>query len=119
MRAAPHPAYGELSGRFFRATAAEYEYEVSLFSYASQGPSGGRRSGSSTVSLGKRWAWQHAVGQVGAVGELSGGDWCAGASVHRSLTLHFACAADGDRLGKVAERSTCRYEATFWTPAAC
>ena len=52
------------------------------------------------------------------MGVLSGGDRCWGAG-DRSLTVRFECSAHADALGHIAERSTCVYEVTLSTAAAC
>ena len=100
----------------------EYRYELCLYKSANQQK---RLSGSrsAAVSLGTRWAWQHraAHGDGGApiVGVLSGGARCAEARVDRSLIVTFVCGTSSEELGKISERSTCVYEVTLTTPAAC
>ena len=143
-RDAPHAAYRALEGLCLRSEAAEYIYELCLFHRATQ--KSGRSSHShATTSLGSTWQWrrrgsQHVIGAhlssfpggsssssrdnkepaddiVEA--ELLGGDMCVAVHFRRSMIVRFVCAADGDRLGAVSERSTCVYEVEVHTPAAC
>lgn len=110
LRAAGATAFGALSGRCFKVAGGEYEYEVCLYSRATQR---GRGKGKAAFSLGREWAWETA----GAVGVLRGGDKC-GAGPKRSVRITFEC-AESEKLGPVSERSTCAYATTLATPAAC
>ena len=101
-----------------------------------------------TISLGRRWTWGASTGVVSGastsvvsgastgvvsdastgvvsgaggaqpMGVFSGGDTCWGVG-DRSLTVRFDCSAHADALGHIAERSTCVYEVTLSTAAAC
>ncbi|EOD12296.1 hypothetical protein EMIHUDRAFT_78643 [Emiliania huxleyi CCMP1516] len=93
-----------------QVAGGEYEYEVCLYSRATQR---GRGKGKAAFSLGREWAWETA----GAVGVLRGGDKC-GAGPKRSVRITFEC-AESEKLGPVSERSTCAYATTLATPAAC
>ena len=143
MRNAPHAAFAALSGRCYQSAQGEYTYEVCLFEHASQKTAGvmhasQRKAG--TISLGRRWTWGASTGVVSGastgvvsgasagvvsgaggaqpMGVFSGGDNCWGVG-DRSLTVRFACSAHADALGHIAERSTCVYEVTLSTAAAC
>jgi hypothetical protein len=134
---APHAAFRALAGKCLMSDegGGEFEYELCLFSSATQrqrhkggaahwlgsklgiGQTHGRgRGNQGGHSLGRRWTWRTRDPPVGV---LSGGDLCVGAGVSRSLVVHFQCASSGERLGKVSEASTCVYEVTISTPAAC
>lgn len=138
-RSGPHPAFGALDGQCLSSSDAEYTYEVCLYRSATQK----KRTGNRGISLGHAWSWGP-PGKRGALsalarfnptrrssvaassedgggiqGVLTGGEPCAGAHVDRSMIIKFVCSAEGDRLGKVSERSTCVYECELHTPAAC
>lgn len=124
-RTAPHAAYKALDGQCFHSSepGSEFTYEICLYKSASQKEARGHRR---SVSLGSTWSWQvpphsspSGADGDGVVGILSGGQMCVGAHVQRSLRLHFVCGAHGEHLSKVSESSTCVYEATLTTPAAC
>ena len=51
-------------------------------------------------------------------GEFSGGERCPDGT-ERSLRVHFVCSSAEETLGQVSELSTCRYEVTMQTAAAC
>ena len=78
-----------------------------------------RSTGASRCHLSSHWRWRSRSPGTPIVGVLSGGAMCAAAHVARSLVVTFACGAGHDALSKVAETSTCVYEATLTTPAAC
>ena len=131
MRNAPHAAFAALSSRCYQTAQGEYTYEVCLFEHASQKTAGimhasQRKAG--VISLGRHWTWGASASVVSGasssaaggqpVGVFSGGDNCWGVG-DRSLTVRFACSAHDDALGHIAERSTCVYEVTLSTAAAC
>ena len=106
----PDDAFMALYDKCFSKQIQQYEYEVCLYSRATQR---GRGKGKAAFSLGREWAWETA----GAVGVLRGGDKC-GAGPKRSVRITFEC-AESEKLGPVSERSTCAYATTLATPAAC
>ena len=115
----PDAALRALDGLCLKSEAAEYTYELCLFRSATQHE---HRSRGSTVRLGQAWKWLTAQpdgSDATFTGVLTGGDRCVAAGVSRSIHVRFLCAADGDFLGKVSERSTCAYEVEMRTPAAC
>ena len=118
-RGAPHAAYGALDGVCVSSDSSEYVYKLCLFSSMEQTQRPGVGRGG--FSLGRRWEWlpRTADDAAAVVGRLSGGDRCAGPGVDRSIDVRFVCAAAGESLGRVTEASTCKYEVTLETPAAC
>ena len=115
-------ACGAAGGLCFARSTSEHRYDLCLFKSATQKPAaraGIFSEGGEYTQLGTRWVWRKRARGGPIVGVLSGGALCAAARVDRSLVVTFACAAEREELGKVSEASTCVYEVTLHTPAAC
>ncbi|KAJ8614252.1 hypothetical protein CTAYLR_001102 [Chrysophaeum taylorii] len=99
----PDNAFGVLKDKCFKTRAAKYDYELCLFDKASQ----------DHTSIGRfeKWADDYATMHY------NHGTYCGGIG-SRELTVHLQC-GDDDLLLDVSEAQTCKYVATFKTPAAC
>ncbi|KAL1525419.1 hypothetical protein AB1Y20_020278 [Prymnesium parvum] len=103
-------AFGALSGQCIHSDASEYE--VCFFKGAVQKSV---YAHAHSFSLGRHWSWKAGMQPIG---EFEGGDMCPDGT-RRSLVLKFECTPNDETLGPVSETSTCKYEVTVQTAAAC
>lgn len=99
----PDMAFGPIQDKCFSTKSGKYEYELCLFAKAKQ----------DYTSIGSFDSWDDDY----SVMRYTRGQYCAGFG-SREFTVALACGST-EQLLDVAETETCRYAATFKTPAAC
>lgn len=99
----PDMAFGPIQDKCFSTRSGKYEYELCLFAKAKQ----------DYTSIGNFDSWEDDY----SVMRYTRGQYCAGVG-SREFKVSLACGST-EQLFDVAETETCRYVATFKTPAAC